>query len=174
MLRAGPHQRDNCNHLHFVDGDAAGARELVDDFRKQRDRDVVIESVGGVDAAKRVQAGEVFDVVVLASEVVDKLISSGHVVGGSRVDLVRSGVALAVRAGAPHPDVTSEEALRQAVVAARNVSYSTGPSGVHLAKVFERVGHRRYHQEQDRPRRHRGFRWAGWSRGAKWNWVFSS
>ena len=113
--------------------------ELVGDFRKQRDVDVAIESVGGVDAAKRVQAGEAFDVVVLASEAVDKLIASGHVANG-RVDLVRSGVAVAVRAGAPHPDVTSEEALRRAVAAARNLCYSTGPSGVHLAKVFERWG----------------------------------
>jgi len=114
--------------------------ELAEDFRKQRGRDVAIESVGGVDAAKRVQAGEAFDVVVLASEAVDKLIGSGRVVGGSSVDLVRSGVAVAVRAGAPHPDVTSEDALRRAVEAARSVSYSTGPSGVHLAKVFERWG----------------------------------
>jgi molybdate transport system substrate-binding protein len=114
--------------------------ELVDDFRKERDRDVAIESVGGVDAAKRVQAREAFDVVVLASDAIDKLIASGHVLGGSRVDLVRSGVALAVRAGAPHPDVSTENALRRAVAAARSLSYSTGPSGVHLAKVFERWG----------------------------------
>jgi molybdate transport system substrate-binding protein len=64
--------------------------ELVDDFRNQRHRDVVIESVGGVDAAKRVQAGEAFDVVVLSSEAIDKLMVSGHVVAGSRVDFVRS------------------------------------------------------------------------------------
>jgi molybdate transport system substrate-binding protein len=114
--------------------------ELVDRFSKERNRDVAIESVGGVDAAKRVQAGEAFDVVVLASEAIDKLIASGHVAGGSRVDLVRSGVALAVRAGAPHPDVTSEDALRKAVAAARSLSYSTGPSGAHLARVFERWG----------------------------------
>ena len=114
--------------------------ELVDDFRTQRDCDVAIESVGGVDAAKRVQAGEAFDVVVLAADAIDKLIASGHVINGSRVDLVRSGVALAVRAGAPHPDVTSEDGLRRAVEAARTLSFSTGPSGVHLAKVFERWG----------------------------------
>jgi molybdate transport system substrate-binding protein len=109
-------------------------------FRKQRGHDVTIESVGGVDAAKRVQAGEAFDVVVLASDAIDKLIASGHVVEGSKVDLVRSGVAIAVRAGAPHPDVSSEEALRRSVGAARTVSYSTGPSGVYLAKLFERWG----------------------------------
>ena len=116
--------------------------ELSDLFRNERDRDVSIESVGGVDAAKRVQAGEAFDVVVLASDAIDKLVESGHVVAGSKVDFVRSGVAVAVRTGAPHPDVSSEDALRRAVAAARSVSYSTGPSGVHLAKVFERWGMR--------------------------------
>ena len=100
---------------------------------------VSIESVGGVDAAKRVQAGEPFDVVVLASTAIDKLISEGHLQPG-RVDVVRSGVAVAVRAGAPRPDIATEEALRQAVLAAGRISYSTGPSGVHLAKLFERWG----------------------------------
>jgi molybdate transport system substrate-binding protein len=114
--------------------------DIVDLFRKAGDRDVSIESVGGVDAAKRVQAGEAFDVVVLAADAIDKLIAAGHVVGGSKVDLVRSGVAIAVRQGAPRPDVSSEDALRRAVAAARSVSYSTGPSGVYLAKLFERWG----------------------------------
>jgi molybdate transport system substrate-binding protein len=78
-------------------------------------------------------------VVFLASDAIDRLIASGHVVG-PRVDLVRSPVAIAVRAGVPHPDVGSEPALRAAVLAARRLSYSTGPSGVHLARLFERWG----------------------------------
>jgi molybdate transport system substrate-binding protein len=114
--------------------------EVVELFRKQRDRDVAIESVGGVDAPHRDEAGEAFDVVVLASDAIDKLIASAHVVDGSKVDLARSGVAVAVRAGGPHPDVSSEDALRRAVAAARSISYSTGPSGVYLAKVFEQWG----------------------------------
>ena len=114
--------------------------ELVELFQRQRDRDIAIESVGGIDAAKRVQAGEACDVVVLSSDAIDKLAASGHLVGGSKVDLAHSGVAIAVRAGTPHPDVSSEDALRRAVIAARSLSYSTGPSGVHLAKVFAHWG----------------------------------
>lgn len=114
--------------------------ELVDAFQRRSGIRVAIESVGGVDAAKRVQAGEAFDVVILASDAIDKLIASGHVQADSKVDLVRSGVAVAVRAGAPKPDISSEEAVRAAVLAARNISYSTGPSGVALAKLFERWG----------------------------------
>lgn len=101
---------------------------------------LAIESVGGVDAARRVQAGEAFDAVVLASGAIDALIDTGRVIAGSRVDLVRSGVAVAVRAGAPALDISSEAAVRQAVLAARSVSFSTGPSGVHLQRLFERWG----------------------------------
>jgi len=113
--------------------------ELAQAFQQRSGCEVAIESVGGVDAAKRVQAGERFDVVILASDAVDRLIASGRVVG-ERIDLVRSPVAIAVRAGAPRPDVSSAHAVRQAVLAARHISYSTGPSGVHLARLFERWG----------------------------------
>lgn len=102
--------------------------------------EVDVESVGGVDAAKRVQAGEAFDAVALASNAIDKLIAEGHVLAGSRVDLVHSGVAVAVRAGAAQPDISNEAALKAAVLAARTLGYSTGPSGVQLAKLFERWG----------------------------------
>lgn len=101
---------------------------------------VAMESVGGVDAAKRVQSGEPFDLVVLASDAIDKLLAAGHLLPGSRVDLVHSGVAVAVRAGAPLPDIHSEDTLKQAVLAARSLSTSTGPSGVALTRLFERWG----------------------------------
>lgn len=114
--------------------------ELAEAFQKRSGRRVEIESVGGVDAAKRVQAGEAFDVVFLAADVIDQLAAAGHVLDGSRVDLVRSGVAVAVRAGAPAPDISSGDAVRQAVLAARSISYSTGPSGIALARLFERWG----------------------------------
>jgi molybdate transport system substrate-binding protein len=99
---------------------------------------VAIESVGGVDAARRVMAGEAFDVVVLAADAIDKLEAAGRIVAGSKVDLVTSGVAVAVRAGAPRPDIGSEDAMKRAVLAARSIGYSTGPSGVQLMKLFER------------------------------------
>ena len=101
---------------------------------------VVVQSVGGVDAAKRVQAGEVFDGVVLAGDAIDKLIASGHLLAGSRIDLVHSNVAVAVKAGASVPDICSEAALRRAIEAASSIGYSTGPSGVALIKLFERWG----------------------------------
>ena len=101
---------------------------------------VQIESVGGVDAAKRVAAGEAFDVVILATDAIDRLMATGHLVPGSKVDWVHSGVAVAVPAGAPLPDLGTEDAVRDAVLAAPSISLSTGPSGVALAKLFERWG----------------------------------
>jgi molybdate transport system substrate-binding protein len=116
--------------------------ELAAWFRQSSPHPVSIdiESVGGVDAAKRVQAGEAFDAVVLASNAIEQLIAAGKIVAGSRVDLVKSGVAIAVRSGAPRPDVATEEAVKRAVSSARTIGYSTGPSGVHLAGLFERWG----------------------------------
>ncbi|OGB31399.1 MAG: molybdenum ABC transporter substrate-binding protein [Burkholderiales bacterium RIFCSPHIGHO2_02_FULL_66_10] len=115
--------------------------DLIALYRQAHPDTVIeLESVGGVDAAKRVQAGEAFDIVALASNAVDQLTADGKVVAGSKVDVVRSGVALAVRSGAPHPDIGSEAAVKQAVLGARTLGYSTGPSGVQLAKLFERWG----------------------------------
>lgn len=112
--------------------------DLADAFGQKTDVMVRFESVGGVDAARRVAAGESFDLVVLAAEAIDRLIADGHVVADSRTDLVRSPVAIAVGAGAAHPDIGSERALYEAVLAARSIGYSTGPSGTELLKLFAR------------------------------------
>ena len=114
--------------------------DLTAAYQERSGSKVEIEAVGGVDAARRVQAGEPFDAVFLASDAIDKLIAAGRVIAGSKVDLVDSGVAAAVRAGAPRPDISSEDALRRAVLAASSVGYSTGPSGVALVQLFERWG----------------------------------
>jgi len=114
--------------------------DLASAYEARASRKVALESVGGVDAARRVRAGEPFDAVVLASDAIGTLEHDGHVIAGSRVDLVRSETAVAVRAGAPHPDIGNEDAVKRAVRSAKSLSYWTGPSGVHLAKLFERWG----------------------------------
>lgn len=113
---------------------------LADRYRDETGRPVVTEAAGGVDVAKRIESGERADVVVLSANAIDKLISAGKVLAGSRLDLVRSGVSVAVRAGAPKPAIDSEEAVKRAVLDARSLSYSTGPSGVYLERLFERWG----------------------------------
>ncbi len=114
--------------------------ELAQEYGRIRGVEVVIESVGGVDAARRVQSGEPFDVVVLSADAIEALIDGGYVAADSRTDLVHSRVAIGIRSGAKRPDVSSEEALRQTVLAARTVGYSTGPSGTALLKLFGRWG----------------------------------
>ena len=113
--------------------------DLAADWLARGGEAVAVESVGGVDAAQRVQAGqEALDVVFLASNAIDKLQAAGRVVAGSKVNLVLSSTAVAVPLGAAAPDIRSEEAVRAAVLAAPSIGYSTGPSGVALQKLFER------------------------------------
>ncbi|MEW5879965.1 MAG: substrate-binding domain-containing protein [Pseudomonadota bacterium] len=114
--------------------------ELAEAYRQRSGVQVAFESVGGVDAARRVRSGEPFDVTVLAADAIDRLVAAGHVLADSRVDLVRSGVAIAVHADAARPDVATADALRRALLAARSVGYSTGPSGVALLALLDRWG----------------------------------
>lgn len=113
--------------------------ELFDRYTAATGVTIQSEAVGGVDAARRVQAGEAFDGVLLAAKAIDDLVAAGRCLA-PRVDLVRSGVAVAVRAGAPRPDIGSEDAVKAAVRAAPTLGYSTGPSGTALVRLFERWG----------------------------------
>jgi molybdate transport system substrate-binding protein len=101
---------------------------------------VSLVSVGGVNAAERVKAGEAFDVVVLAANAIEQLSASGQLLADSRIDLARSGVALAVRADSPAPAIGTEAQVKAAVLAAARVGISTGPSGVAVTALFERWG----------------------------------
>jgi molybdate transport system substrate-binding protein len=114
--------------------------ELVAAHERAGGSPTTLEAVGGVDAARRVQEGEAFDVIVLAANALSALDSAGKTVAGSAAALVRSGVSVAVPTGAPQPDISTEDALKAAVLAAPTLGYSTGPSGTHLLKTFERWG----------------------------------
>lgn len=116
------------------------AELALDHQRQHGDLRIELTAIGGVDAAKRVAAGDTFDAVVLGADALQKLIAEGHVRADSRVDVARSGVAVAVPAGQARPDLSSEAGVRQAVLAAPSLAYSTGPSGVALARLFERWG----------------------------------
>jgi molybdate transport system substrate-binding protein len=114
--------------------------ELVPEFEKASGHKVVTSFVGGADLMKRMKAGENTDLVILPGNSVDELIKLGKVVPGSRVDLAKSGVGVAVRAGAPKPDISSGDALKRALLAAKSIGYSSGPSGAYLAGLFQRMG----------------------------------
>lgn len=114
--------------------------ELAAAFTAATGRAVEMESVGGVEAARRVQAGERFDLVVLAADAIDALFGGGHLQAGSRRVLVESSVAVAVPADAAAPDIGSADALQRTLLAARRIGYSTGPSGSALLHLFESWG----------------------------------
>ena len=114
--------------------------ELSDAFRKTTGQSVAIESVGGVDAAKRVRAGETVDVVVLADDAMKQLDADGLLKPGSRVGFARSAMAVAIRSQARRPDLANEEALRASVLAAKSIGYSTGPSGTHVINLLKTWG----------------------------------
>ena len=113
--------------------------ELVPQFERQSGRKISTTWAGTVDIMKRLAAGEIFDLVIVSSASVDELVKQGKVDGG-RVDLAKTGIGVAVRAGMPKPDISSTETLKRALIAAKTVGYSTGPSGVYLMKLFERMG----------------------------------
>ena len=115
-------------------------RELVPQFEQASGHKVTTIFTGTLDANKRLAAGETYDLLIMSSASIDEHIKGGKVVPGSRVDLAKSGVAVAVRAGAPKPDISTTEAFTKTLLAAKSIGYSTGPSGVYMIGVFQRMG----------------------------------
>lgn len=114
--------------------------ELGAAYRQKTGQSVAIESVGGVDAARRVRAGEKFDIVVLADEAIKQLEADGCVKSGSRSGFADSAIAVAVKSGAKRPSLANAESLKAAILAAQSIGYSTGPSGTHVIRLLEKWG----------------------------------
>ena len=89
----------------------------------------------------RLERGEAIDVVIMAAPALEDLIKQGKIRAGSRVDLVRSKIAMAVKAGAPKPDISTLDALKRTLLAAKSIAYSDSASGVYLAdELFPKLG----------------------------------
>jgi molybdate transport system substrate-binding protein len=114
--------------------------ELATRYKEQTGRSVELVSVGGVDATRRLREGERFDMAALAIDVVQKLASEGVVAAEEVTPFAASGIAIAAPVGAPRADLSDEAAVKQALLAARAVAYSTGPSGAHLLVLLKRWG----------------------------------
>ena len=112
--------------------------ELAPQFERATEHKLAISFAGTNAIASRLQAGETVDVVIAASPVIDTFVEAGRL--ATRVDLVRSGVGVAVRAGAPKPDIGSAEAFKRTLLAAKSFARSTGPSGVYIARLIEGLG----------------------------------
>jgi molybdate transport system substrate-binding protein len=114
--------------------------DLIPAFEKSSGHKVISTWAGTEAITKRISGGEVVDVVLIAAPNIDKLISEGKLVAGSRADVAKSGIGVALRTGLPKPDLSSGEAVKKAVLAAKSVAYSSGPSGFYLADLFKTMG----------------------------------
>lgn len=114
--------------------------QLTDLYERECGQPVSVLSVGGVEAARRIQEGEHFDIVILAADAIERLNQSGHVIPESQIDLASSRIAVAVKLGEAQRDISSEAAVRDTVQKAASIGYSTGPSGTHIVGLFRRWG----------------------------------
>jgi molybdate transport system substrate-binding protein len=115
-------------------------KELVPQFEKATGHKVTTVFTGTLDANKRLAAGETYDLLIMAAPSIEEHIKGGKVASGSKVDLAKSGVGVAVKAGAPKPDISTSDALKKTVLAAKSIGYSTGPSGNYIVSLFEKMG----------------------------------
>jgi molybdate transport system substrate-binding protein len=115
-------------------------RELVPQFERTSGHKVTTIFTGTLDANKRLAAGETYDLLIMSAPSIDEHVKAGKVVPGSRVDLAKSGVGVGVKAGAAKPDISTTDALKKTLLAAKSIGYSTGPSGVYMIGLFQRKG----------------------------------
>jgi molybdate transport system substrate-binding protein len=112
--------------------------ELSAAYQQKSGQSVAIESVGGVDAARRIRAGEKFDIVVIADEAMKQLEADGCIKSGSRAGFADSAIAVAVKSLAKRPSLTDQESFKAAILAAQSICYSTGPSGTHIISLLKK------------------------------------
>jgi molybdate transport system substrate-binding protein len=116
-------------------------REIAPVFERETGRRLVIESAFAADLKRRIEAGAPFDVAILAPDMADDLVRQNKLAAGSRVDLGRTGLGVAVPAGAPKPDIGTADAFRRALLAAPTVAYADGgASGVQFHAILARLG----------------------------------
>ena len=114
--------------------------DLVPDFERASGHKVTPIWAGTEAISKRIADGEVVDVVLIAAPNIDKLIADGKLAKGSRTDITKSGIGVAVRAGASKPDISSSEAVKNAALNAKSIALSSGPSGAYIVDLFRKMG----------------------------------
>ena len=114
--------------------------ELLPQFEKATGNKVTAEWSGTPDIQKRIAAGEAADVVILGNSGTEELIRQRKLMPGSRANFAKSGAGVAVREGAPKPDISTADAVKKAVLAAKSVAYSAGASGAYIVSMFQQMG----------------------------------
>src|SRR3979411_2372779 len=134
-------------------GVVSGVRDVAPAFERATGHKVIVSFEAGPSLMQKVNAGAPADLVTHYPDVIDDLIKQGKVVGG-RIDFARAGVGVAVKAGAPKPDIGTPEAFRRAMLAAKSIAYArTGASGIIAAKLMERLGIAQQFKDKNQPGR---------------------
>src|SRR5882757_6959190 len=115
-------------------------KELVPQFEKASGHKVTTIFTGTLGVMKRLSDGESYDLLIMSRQSIDELAQSGKVVAGSPADIAKSGVGVAVGKGKPKPDISTVDALKKSLLAAKSIGYSTGPSGVYVITMFQKMG----------------------------------
>jgi molybdate transport system substrate-binding protein len=114
---------------------------LGPEFERQTGHKLTIKYAGSSDLIRQFDAGETFDVALVWPAMVDRLLKEGKVAAGTRADIARVAIGVAVKKGAPKPDIGTTEAFKAALLNAKSVSHSTeGASGTYLKSLLERLG----------------------------------
>jgi molybdate transport system substrate-binding protein len=122
-------------------GAKAAVRELCAQFERQTGNKINLHFEVNADLKKKIEAGEAFDVAVLNPPVIDALTAEGKLVAGSRADIGRAGLGVAVRKGTAKPDISSVDAFKRTLLAAHAVAYpGKGASGLYFVSLLDRMG----------------------------------
>jgi len=115
--------------------------ELGPQFEKATEHKLKVTFGATAPLKVRIDKGEAFDLTALTGSAIDALVKDGKLAAGTRADLARSGVGVAVKRGAPKPDISTTEAFKRTLLAAQSIGYvEQGASGVYLKALFERLG----------------------------------
>jgi molybdate transport system substrate-binding protein len=115
-------------------------RELVAQFEKQTGHKVSTYFSGTLNVSKTLAAGETYDLVIMSAPAIDEQTRLGKVAAGSKVNFASSGTGLAVKKGAPKPEIGTVDALKKTLLTVKSIGYSTGPSGVYVTGMFQKLG----------------------------------
>jgi molybdate transport system substrate-binding protein len=122
-----------------------GVQAVIEELRAQAEsaagRKTVIQYSSSTDLKAKIEAGEPFDAAIVTTELMDELMKTGRAAAGTRVEVARAGVGVGIRVGAPKPDIKTSDALKQALLKAKAITYAQdGASRVHVERMFDRMG----------------------------------
>ncbi len=128
-------------HVMISDGMKTVVEELTPQIEHATGRKLVAQFNSSKNLRDKIQAGEPFDAAILTSDVLDDLIKEGKIAAAGRAEISRTGLGMGVRAGAPKPDISTPEALKRTLLAAKSISFNpTGASATHTYDMFARLG----------------------------------